>query len=219
MPKITLTRPLRSPISYGPPAHHYSSKKQDNKITPPSPLKGEVGGVNCFELSGGKNQVTVEDVLALASKLTEAENKTLLAKLSLAQQTQSTQTRDLDMWSVAVYEAILAAQRGSDGAVQGPMLVKRAVSSHSNWSAVRDFMVASKLLSLSVTERQSIYQLLAKLVVQSARFIARRSGAPLSAKLVASCSVNVASLFDNAFPGYVASGLALMVAQQLIAPK
>jgi hypothetical protein len=72
-------------------------------------------------------------------------------------------------------------------------------------------MRASKLLDLPVLERQQAYNLVAELLVQYAKVAARRSGAPMSPKLVANCSQNVAGVFDSAFPGYAASGLARMV--------
>ena len=76
-------------------------------------------------------------------------------------------------------------------------------------------MADAKLDKLAVPERQSVYNLLADLVVRHAHGISMRSAAPLSPKLVANCSNNVASIFDKAFPGYVRAGLAHIVARQL----
>ncbi len=175
----------------------------------PVPLAGEK-----------KENVTVEGLLAAAEQLNAADRKTLLAHLALNEQTSSQGSgRDLDMWAQAVYEALVQAVGTEAGAGQGPALVKRSLGLPAAWAPVVAFMEASKLRSLTVTERQSVYALLAKMVVQNARFISRKSGAPLSAKLVGNCATHVASLFDNAFPGYVSSGLALIVARQLTGPK
>lgn len=178
--------------------------------TPPHPLP----------LVGEKQKVSVDEAIALADRMTSADRKTLLARLALADQTSKQGSgRDLDMWAQAVYAALVQAVGTEAGAGQGPAIIKRSLGLPAAWAPVNSFMEASKLRSLTVTERQSVYALLAKMVVQNARFISRKTGAPIGAKLVANCATHVASLFDNSFPGYAASGLALIVAKQLTSPK
>ena len=98
------------------------------------------------------------------------------------------------------------------------MLVKRAVAAPTAWTPVADFMAASRLDTLQVIERQSVYRMLAGLVIERAKQIGSYNGAPLSAKLVATVASNVAAIFEAAFPGYLKAGLALVVARRLTGP-
>ena len=246
MKRVQLTRPLRSQgknpyVAYVEPTSIIDKKEQShrNKTAPPPPLKGE--GKGGLYLVDGKNEKenkpelrkesdlrkpaanvksSLDQILDAANGLPAAERKVLLAHLAFSEQTSGQGSgRDLEMWAQAVYEALGDAVGVEVGAGQGPALIKRTLAVPAAWAPVTTFMASSKLSTLMVVERQAIYVMLAKMVVQNARYIARKSGAPLAARLVGSCAANVASLFDNAFPGYVASGLALMVAKQLCAPK
>lgn len=224
MKKVTLLRPA-------PPARKDYYVRQRHAVNSGnSKFRGEVppsiegvyppGGIGGKVKEKEKPSVSLADLLTLAEQLPNAERKTLLAQLALkAQSSDGGQDRDKDMWAQAVYEALARAFEHEGGAGQGPALVKRSVSVPAAWAPVADFMASSKLDDLTVTERQSVYGLVAQLVVQNARSIARRVNAPLSAKLVASCASNVASLFDNAFPGYLAAGLAPIVAKQLTSAR
>lgn len=78
-------------------------------------------------------------------------------------------------------------------------------------------MRASRLQDLTVPERLLAYRLLAGLLVDYADDLSRRTGAPLSLRLVTSCADKLAGVFDQAFPGYVAAGLAPVVARQMAA--
>ena len=75
------------------------------------------------------------------------------------------------------------------------------------------FLQQSGLSACTVNERQQAYHILAELVVQHARYVARKSGAPLSPKLVANCMPNLPGVFEDAFPGYLEAGVAAMVAK------
>lgn len=229
MKRVQLSRPLlgerRDEYVRGSPLRN-SEEKKISGITPPSPpplpLKGRGWGVgDSLQVSHGeKKKPSLDDLLRLADQLPVAERKTLLARLALqAQTTDSGQERDRDMWAQAVYDELARAFGRGDGAGQGPALVKRSVSNPTVWAPVAEFMAHSKLDQLTVTERQSVYGLVARLVVENALYVARKIGAPLSAKLVATCSANTASLFDNAFPGYLAAGLAPIVAKQLTSAR
>jgi hypothetical protein len=61
--------------------------------------------------------------------------------------------------------------------------------------------------------------MLAKLVIENARWISRKAGIPLTAKLVANCATNVSAIFDQSFPGYLESGLTHLIAKQLTGPR
>lgn len=147
----------------------------------------------------------------LVGSLGVEQRKELLAYLALEQQATKQPSRDLEMWSVAVVEALDKAIGPSIGA----LVIRKQLSASTAWNPVAQFMEASRLQDLTVVERQGIYTLLAKLLVKHAREVAQRSGAPLSGKLVASCAGNLPGVFDGAFPGYLAAGLAPMVARSL----
>ena len=161
---------------------------------------------------------TVESLLALADQLTPSQRKEVLARLSLAAQVLPVeQTRDVDMWAGAVQSALETLAGGQGEGSQGLMVIKRSVGSPAAWGPVQSFMKTSRLDSLKVTERQSVYTMLAKLVTENAKSVARHVGIPLTPKLVASCAANITGIFNQSFPGYLESGLALMVARRLTA--
>jgi hypothetical protein len=214
MKRVTLTRPVRSGASYVKPS-------EQGTTTPPSPLpfRGEEGeGVPPRRQNEMKKEKTEHISLDdLINSLTASERKEMLAKLALAAQPTSVdgQIRDTDMWAQAVYEALVASQAVGGGGLPGPMLVKRILSGSGSWTSVAGFMKVSKMDTLKVTERQSVYMMLAKLVVDQATYVSREQHIPMSTKLVANCAVNVGGLFEQSFPGYLGSGLALIVARRL----
>lgn len=159
------------------------------------------------------SKTTSLDVLVAA--LSVADRKELLARLSLDASGIRGEERDVDMWAGAVYEALLAFEGQGAGAGQGPMVVKRLVGASNAWAPVSAFMKASKLDNLPVTQRQSVYVLLARLLVQHAAGIADYTGAPFTVKLVSNCTNAIRGVFDHAFPGYVSAGLAHIVARRL----
>lgn len=219
MKRTILTRPLRTAPSYVKEVdpkktqNHpglYISKDIDNRPGDPKQIKDKKD----------KTHVSLADLLSLADQLPATERKTLLAHLALRGQTdESGQTRDKDMWAHAVYNEIVRAFGADGGAGQGPALVKRTLSATAVWAPVADFMRASKLDALTVTERQSVYVMLAKLVVEQALYVARNIGAPLGVKLVANAASNMAAIFDRSFPGYLQAGLAPIVARQLVGQR
>lgn len=179
------------------------------------------GGVIPLPLPTPAAPRSVDQVLEEIKTWTPAQQESLLAKLSLELSTRadSTQQRDQEMWSGALYEALVASNGDHAGGLPAPMLLKRAVASPTNWKVVRDFMDDSKMSRLSVQERQVCYGLLAKLVVDRAEFVVTNWDVPMSAKLIGDQQRHLHSLFDQAFPGYLRSGLALVVARSLVKPK
>lgn len=119
------------------------------------------------------------------------------------------------MWAAAAYTAMVEAIGAGVGAAHGPLVLKRHLAAASNWAKVCDFMRASGLDKLEVTQRQSVYSMLAELVVARAVSVARAVRAPLTPKFVADRAADIAAIFDLAYPGYLASGLAPMVAARL----
>lgn len=219
MKKVVLTRPLRKAESYVKKPTQ-AAGVADRGVVPPyggnnhPPSTGKPLGAEDQEKS------QVDSLLGLANALSATDRKELMARLALGEQSlDADKTRDADMWAQAVYAGLQDALGYEDGAVGGPALVKRTVSAQSAFKPVADFMRASSLDKLKVTERQSVYAMLAKLVIEKARYVASRSGAPLGPKLVATCSANLAGTFDQAFPGYLASGLAHLVAKRLTSSR
>lgn len=210
MPRSQLARPLRSDKPRDEFVKETKSRGITHPPTPPLPLGGGEGGGELPQHGA------VAEIKKLAASLDPAARKQLLAELSLAASDADTgDVRDLDMWVQAVYWALVDANGGSAGAVPGPAIVKRALASSGGWSNVRGFMADAKFDQLKVAERQSVYALLAQMVVTQAQAIARNGYAPLGPKLVANCSQNIAGLFDQNFPGYLRAGLAHIVARQL----
>lgn len=215
MKRVMLVRPARSH-----PVYVKDQTKQSGLSTPsPSPSKEGRRGWGNTQPQATEQKKSVEELILLANLLTPSERKELLARLALTSQTLPIeQTRDVDMWAQAVYEALVAAVGYEGEGVQGPALVKRSVGNPAAWGPVSNFMKASKLDGLKVTERQAVYLMLAKLVVSNARGVARHADIPLSAKLVGTCSSNITGIFEQSFPGYLQSGLVLMVARRLTGP-
>lgn len=220
MPRTTLSQPVRSGTrkSYVREKEKKSAGAGNNHLTPhpPAPVGGGWGG---GDYPGPeRSKPTITDVLASANQLSENDRKHLLAQLALANQQPSTnEVRDVQMWSVAVYEGLVAAQGGSGAGVPGPAVVQRTMSSSAAWAPVSEFMKAAGFDRLSSAERQGMYRFLAELVIKHATYVSRKGGAPLGPKLVGSCSANIAALFDQNFPGYLRAGLAHLVARSLVA--
>jgi hypothetical protein len=164
-----------------------------------------------------KNEV--EQALDVIRQFSPEQQQALLDQLALQTQLQrsTAEIRDVEMWSVAVYESLQKALGGGGAGSAGPMLVKRVVASPSAWRPIAQFMRAGRLTGLKATERNSIYCMLADLLVGHARRVARRSGAPLSVKLVGNCAGSISGVFEAAFPGYLQAGLVPIVARQLLA--
>lgn len=198
-----------------------ADEKQNATPSPLSPLgEGRGEGRKGAEEKEKNGSPTLADLLVLADQLPANDKRELLDRLALQHGLKSapaSSDRDLNMWAEAIHGALEASLGGRDGEGAGVLVIRRLVGSRSAWAPVLDFMKASKLAELTVAERQSCYQLLAGLLVEHAQFVARRSGAPLGPKLISSCAGSISGIFDRSFPGYLAAGLARVVARQLTA--
>lgn len=162
---------------------------------------------------------SADEVYRTLDHLSKAEKKKLIDRLLLDQHLSAAPTsadRDLDMWASAVHNALVRVVGGGGAGVAGPTLVRKLVGVGNAWRPVEAFMQSSKLCELPVVERQRSYNMLANLLMNHVRHVARASGAPLSAKLVGACAVNLPGVFEGAFPGYLEAGLAKIVARQQI---
>ena len=194
---------------------------------PPTPTPSLKGGWGGGLHAAGRDRAhapmresgdVVGDILATASQLTAKQRQELLDQLSLANKMTraSDNDRDLDMWATAVHAALTDRVTASDGSAYGRLLVKQSLASTQNWRPMQEFMEQSRLNELKVVERASVYHMLADLLVDHARSVAQRSGAPLGPKLVGNCTHAMAGVFDQAFPGYLRAGLAKIAARQLV---
>ena len=149
-------------------------------------------------------------------ELTPVERKKLLDRLLLDTQHQggTTEARDISMWSTAVHRAYTRAIGDADGGLVGEALVRKQVAAGVAWKPVLLFMQSSRMLELTVTERQRAYFTLAELLLDYARAAARNAGVPLSLRLVCNCMTNIAGVFEVAFPGYLEAGLARAVVRK-----
>ncbi len=202
------------------------SRKSDDEFvrgTTESQIKG--GYINISPPTSSVKKIKtdkkqgVDDLLAAADLLEPADRKQLLDRLSLARSAApEAAARDVEMWSVAVYEALGAANGAGSGAAQGPMIIRRSVAAPGAWAPVAEFMDASGFKDLKVAERQAAYRFLAQLLVDHVVGIARAKGLPVGAKMVSSCAGQIGEVFERAFPGYIASGLAKVVVRQMMRP-
>ncbi len=220
MKRVTLSRPTRGAgvVAYVAPKNN--KKNAQSKEAPISPSKGGINIGGFLPMAGTevekKEATDLDSLLKLADQLKPADRKQLLARLALADGNANVGSeRDIDMWAQAIYAGLVAAIGHQDGAGQAPMVIKRTMAARSAWGPVADFMASSKLDTLKVVERQAVYGMLAKLVIEKAAYVSQKSGAPLSAKLVSNLTPNIAAIFDGAFPGYLQSGLVRVIAKRL----
>ena len=163
-----------------------------------------------------KKPLQTDSVLDQVRALSTADRKLLLDQLLLDRNTTSggkSQVRDVAMWAASVHQALEKAVGASGGELVGQAVVAKWLGSGTVWKPVADFMQSSKLHELAVADRQQVYNMLATLLVAHAREVSRRSGAPLSVKLVGQCTGNLPGVFESSFPGYLENGLAKMVAR------
>lgn len=203
--RVTLARPeraARKDYAKGPGG---GSPPKGGKQPPPAPDEKT------------KKENRVDELLASAAGMTSAERKELLARLSLAEQGRGGQEREPELWSRAVYEALVDASGTSGEGVPGPVVIRRLVATPSAYAPVAAFMSSSGLgEKLDAQEHYAFFRVLACLLVEDAERVCSWSGAPMGAKAVAQRQPHVRGIFDKAFPSYVRSGLALVVARRLI---
>jgi hypothetical protein len=218
--RATTSRPVRDYSKPGYPRSEQGSAADDKK-------SGGTGRVNYPSLEGviinppsspgpGKEKpAALEAILEQVALLPPADRKKLLARLSLDQQSQKPEERELSMWTAGVTEALERISGGASGASHGPMVMRRYLAPSSCWTPIAEFVEAAGFSSLEVTKRQSIYNMLASLLVQYASSVASQVGAPLTPKFVADRCQHIGVVFETAFPGYLRAGLARVVAERL----
>lgn len=180
---------------------------------PPPPLKGE--GVGGHGEAAAEAGAAIENLVAAFRLLAPRDQKRALALMSLeAQRRPAGDDRDLDLWSSAVHEALVRTLGPSDGAAYGPQVVRRLLAFPVVWGPVEEFLALLKVADMAPAERMAVFRLLASLLVRRARQVAAHADIPMSAKLVSQNAQHLPAIFDAAFPGYIAAGLAGVVARR-----
>jgi len=181
-----------------------------SRSTPLNPISMDIG-------MGGRQTVPeVSDLLTAAKQLSPDQRRELLDRLALeTQKPRSRNDRDVVMWSQALYEAIVEAFGDASG-LGGPAAIQRLVAPAPSRASVEEFMQATGLTKLNVREQQVAYRLIARLLVDRAREVARHSGIPFSVKLAINCLSELRGIFDRAFPGYLRNGLAALIVRRMV---
>lgn len=160
-------------------------------------------------------QRTADELMAALGPISTKEAKLLLAKLALQHRKTNTNQgeRDAETWASCVADAM----REAVGSTAGAQLIRKEMLATAAWEPVERFLTDARFTDLSVPEKQATYQMLARLLVQYADRIANRRDVTLSPHFVASCAGHIGVVFESAFPGYLASGLAHIVVKRLCA--
>lgn len=198
-----------------------TNESGNNFPLPPHPLRGEVGGGDITQSRERKMiKPDLATLLVQAESLSPDDQRQLMARLSLAGKTvASASDPAINLWAGAILTALQSTLGGGDRGLPGVMVVARLLSGPSAFAPVKSFMASTKMDKLTVLEQSSVYGLLARLTVKYAQDVAGRAGIPLTVKLVINCSASIDGIFDEAFPGYLANGLALMVARRHCHPE
>lgn len=185
----------------------YSKKQAPVKRAPHHP---SIEGVGVPGLGSGGLNSTHQDIEDVLMKLTKAERDALINSVLAKDLLQVDQSREVDLWSQAVYEALVESLGGVAVVDYGPAIIKRLMASRSTWQPVQRLASAIGLLDMKPGDLLQAFKLLADLLVDYARAAARKSKVPMTPKLVASCAVNIVPVFESNFPGYLQSGLAMI---------
>lgn len=220
--KRVYSRPSRSEGAVPGPGPDSGGKGEENKIgqkiprgVTPSIEGGITPRFSAAEKAEEEKKAGVDGLLKQALALGPKERKLLLASLALAERPEQAGGRDLDMWALGVARALGDAAGAGAGGGYGELLVRRSLAPASAWQPVAEFMERAGLSGLEVVRRQSVYFMLADLLVQYSASVAAKVGAPLTPRFVANNARHVGAVFENAFPGYLGAGMAPLVAARL----
>lgn len=179
------------------------------------PLKGGVLGVHQPAPAGRNDEERIKALLAEVQTLSGTGRRKLLDELSLATLAAvKPDERDLQMWARSVAEALSGLTTDTPGGSYGVTLVRRSLATAACWQPVHDFCQEVGFERLDMPSRQRAYDLLATILLRHVSSVSARSGAPVVLKLVANCVPQVRALFDQQFPGYLASRIALLPFRQ-----
>src|SRR5205823_3450054 len=156
-----------------------------------------------------ERQDLLDYVKELAERLTKSERKELLDHVASLQLGDVGAGRDLDAWVQSAWTALVDAIGTGGAGMPGPLAIRGVLAARSAWAPVG-------FAELTVAQRASAYALLARLLVERCQGVARAVGAPLTAKMVANSTGDLAAVFEAAFPGYLRGGTAKHVFRMLV---
>lgn len=182
----------------------------------PTPYKGDrgVGGV-------AMSRQTVNEAKTLIDAMTKEQRKEVADYIAfLGQGRRATRTaqdlksnRDLGLWGDALVAAL------------GQALPSLVTSKHIPASVIQQLeqssVVAESIISQAAIPasqsymRNAFYRLLANLLVQHSRSLAKYVKAPLSLKFCLGQVDGLHGLVEDAYPGYLRSGMMKVVLQQM----
>lgn len=158
----------------------------------------------------------VQEVKERIQKMTPKQRKEVFDYLCLLNAggptpRSGTEVRERQMWSDVVREEfsritlVEFSPRAANDALRN--------AEKEAHSIVEAFLTSSgTLAAISRTyEKRAIYQFLARLLVTDSRSVARVAAAPLTLIFIHRRAYLIPSLFDLAFPGYLAAGQAALV--------
>lgn len=157
---------------------------------------------------------TVESLLEGVKVLSSADRKQLLDALALMVLNESKkvkESRDFSLWVEAVFVWL---KRALPLGVP-PLILRQQLLQKAAWEPVEVFMRDSGFASMPVADRVTIYHTMAEILVAATRARAASRGFVLSPKAVADNCRNIAGLFEEAFPGYIAAGLVHIIIKRV----
>lgn len=181
------------------------------KRDPPSlpPIGG--GGGPLFDHFDGSNENHIKELKLFLRKLPKSLKKELSDFLlwETASASSKNVDRELNLWvdSILFYLRTILPST-SDKIMPKNPIYKSFVESHREVSA---FCAGSDVPVMTIYQRALLYNILAELLVKYSAALARKHKFPLSLKYVLQSSSRIPGLFDSAYPGYLRSGLLLMV--------
>lgn len=152
---------------------------------------------------------SITAILEMLSKLSDSQKRQILDFLALSLQNNKNikLDRNILLWATAIvgaWEVIYPKASITEHTLLGMSIKKSFCESHEK---IDEFLIASGLTKLKVTERTLLYKLLAKLLVNQAYSVSNNCGIPMSLNLVFNQKQSIVQIFDIAFPGYLRSGL------------
>ena len=171
----------------------------------------KIGARFAHTVAGGAALATsksgLQGILDGLDSLTALERKQLLDRLALQElSTKTDQDRDISMWAVSLQSGLVAFVGGLGGSAYGVAHVRKLAGAAKAWAPVADLAAALGMESLSISERQAAYNVLASVLLQHAKQAASRNGAAMSLNYVLNCAQSIGAAFEASFPGYISGG-------------
>lgn len=156
----------------------------------------------------------VETLKVWLLKLSETEQQELLDFLLLHRQQRkftSPQERKLNMFTDSLSTELGKALGQSNRMFPLPMLSE----AKKKFKEVEALMIDLGMQDLKIPDTKAMYGIVARVLVQHALMVSNKIKIPVSMKLVLQTTTPLHALIDTVFPGYIQSGLMLVVLKQV----